>query len=281
MNDINTEFDVFLFDGDGVLYKEEDPIPGAIEFLSFLQEKNKKIFIVTNNSTKTRDDFRLKLKTMGITIDVDHILTSAYLTALVIGKESPSANVYVIGEEGLKKELTTAGLNVINSDPEPNEVDVWDFPFDKVDYVVTGMDRTLTYVKLARAMNILLNKDRDVHFVATNGDITFPTPQGVIPGGGAMIQILEALSGRSVERTIGKPNALMFEIAVERSQTTKDKVLMIGDRLETDILGAKKAGINTCFVLTGISTLQDLEKLPEKYYPDILVNDLYDLKKLL
>ena len=276
-NNIFSKFELFLFDGDGVLYKEDDPISGATELLNELQRQGKKFCIVTNNSTKTREEFRVKLANMGIKIDVSHIFTSAYLTALEISKESPKATIYVIGEEGLKRELLNAGLRVINLDPEPNTVDVWDIALEDVDYVVTGMDRTLTYVKLARAMNILMNKSKNVKFIATNGDITFPTPEGLIPGGGAMIQILETLSGRKVERIIGKPQPLMYNLAIELSGVKKDKTLMIGDRLETDIVGAKKAGITACFVLTGISKTSEIELLPSEYQPDILVNDLTDI----
>ncbi|MHA1686943.1 MAG: HAD-IIA family hydrolase [Candidatus Heimdallarchaeaceae archaeon] len=280
-NNIFSKFELFLFDGDGVLYKEDEPIPGAIELINELQQREKEIFIVTNNSTKTREEFRLKLANMGIKVDISHILTSAYLTSLEISNESYGATVYVIGEDGLKQELMNAGLKVINVDPEPNTVDVWDIALEDVDYVVTGMDRTLTYVKLARAMTILMNKSKNVKFIATNGDITFPTPQGLIPGGGAMIHILETLSGRQVERVIGKPHPLMFNVAIERAGVRKDKVLMIGDRLGTDIVGAKKAGIAACFVLTGISTLSDLEQIPSEYQPDILVNDLNDILNAL
>jgi len=268
-------FETFLFDGDGVLYKEEEAIFGAVETLNFLKEHGKKIFILTNNSTKTRTEFRNKLKKLGINISEDRILTSAYLTAKVIASEKPQAKIYVIGEEGLKDELKSQGLIVVNNWEEKNDEEIFDTNFNEIEYVVTGMDRKLTYVKLARAMNILQNKE--VRFVGTNADITFPTPKGYIPGGGAMISILEQLSKRKIDRIIGKPQSLMFEIAKQLSQSSKNKIVMFGDRLETDILGANKVGIRSCVVLTGVTSLDDIAKAEENCQPDIIINTLFDI----
>ena len=230
-----TNIDAFLFDGDGVLYKEDKPLPGAIEFLQLLQEMKKQIVILTNNSTKTREEFQKKLSNIGIEISIDNILSSSYLTAKCLAEEKPGAIIYAIGEEGLKQELRSFGLDVINSWQERNAEDIFDFEMSNIDFVVTGMDRALTYVKLARAMNILENKE--VNFIATNSDITFPTTQGLIPGGGAMISILEQLTGRKIERIIGKPQPLMYKTALDVSAISKEKAMMFGDRIETDIVG--------------------------------------------
>ncbi|MCG3216241.1 MAG: HAD-IIA family hydrolase [Candidatus Heimdallarchaeota archaeon] len=264
----------FLFDGDGVLYKEDKPLPGSIEFLQLLQKKEKQIFILTNNSTKTREEFQKKLSTIGIEISLKNILSSSYLTAMYLSEETPGASIYAIGEEGLKKELRSFGLDVINSWQENNSEDIFEFNLSEIDYVVTGMDRDLTYVKLARTMNILKNKK--TKFIATNSDMTFPTEQGLIPGGGAMITIIEQLTNRKIEKIIGKPNPLMYQTAVTLSKTSKDYIMMFGDRLETDIVGANKLGIKTCLVLTGVTSIQDLEGLTEEKSPDIIMNDLRD-----
>jgi len=268
-------FDTFLFDGDGVLYKEDEPLPDVLKTLSTLKKMGKKIYILTNNSSKTRDEFQLKLKKIGVLIPKENILTSAYLTAQEIASENPQANVYVIGEYGLKEELSNAGLNVVNNWEEGNEEEIFDFNFSDIDYVITGMDRKLTYVKIARAMNILKNKN--VRFIGTNADITFPTPNGYIPGGGAMIAILEQLSNRKIDRIIGKPNPLMYEVAEKLSETRIDKIVMIGDRLETDILGANRVGIKSCLVLTGVSTLEDVSNSDEELQPDIIISQLSDI----
>ncbi|MBA7526165.1 Dihydroxyacetone phosphatase [subsurface metagenome] len=275
------EIDAWLFDGDGVLYKENEPLPGALEVLTILQEQQKEVFLLTNNSTKTRVEFKEKLSTMGVELEEKRILTSAFLTAKFISDESPNASVYVIGEGGLKKELEDVGLRVVNNYLEKNDEDVFDFAFSNIDYVVTGMDRNLNYVKIARAMNILGKIDSDIRFIATNADITFPTIKGLVPGGGAMIDILEKLSGKKVEKIVGKPQPLMYEIAVDMAKCPKEKVMMFGDRLETDIVGAKSFGILACFVNSGTSSLDELVKMPSGLSPDVIISSLSDILKVI
>lgn len=271
------EIDAWLFDGDGVLYKENEPLPGALEVLTILQEQQKEVFLLTNNSTKTRVEFQEKLSSMGVELEKKRILTSAFLTAKFISDESPNSAIYVIGEAGLKKELADSGLRIVNNYPEGNDEDVFDFEFSNIDYVVTGMDRNLSYVKIARAMNILGNIDSNIQFIATNADITFPTIKGLVPGGGAMIDILEKLSGKKVEKIVGKPQPLMYKIAVDNAKCPKEKVMMFGDRLETDIVGAKNFGILACFVNSGTSSLDELVKMPSRLSPDVIINSLSDI----
>ncbi|MCK4845060.1 MAG: HAD-IIA family hydrolase [Candidatus Heimdallarchaeota archaeon] len=273
------EIDAWLFDGDGVLYKENEPLPGALEVLTILQEQQKEVFLLTNNSTKTRVEFQEKLSSMGVELEEKRILTSAFLTAKFISDESPNASVYVIGEGGLKKELKDSGLRIVNNYPEKNDEDVFDFEFSDIDYVVTGMDRNLNYVKIARAMNILGKSDPSARFIATNADITFPTIKGLVPGGGAMIDILEKLSGKKVEKIVGKPQPLMYEIVVDMAKCPKEKVMMFGDRLETDIVGAKNFGILACFVNSGTSSLDELVKMPSGLSPDVIISSLSDILK--
>ncbi len=268
-------FNTFLFDGDGVIYKENSPLPGGIEFIKLLQKREKKVFVLTNNSTKTRDEFKAKFSALGLNLPLESILSSAYLTAHYLSTEKSSARVYVIGEEGLKKEFVNFGVEVINRNEETNEEDIFSLNMDNIDYVVTGMDRGLNYVKISRAVNILMSY-KETKFIATNADFTFPTVHGLIPGGGAMIKILEELSGRKVEKIIGKPNSEMFEIAMELSQTNKEQMIMFGDRLETDILGANLAGIKTCLVLSGVTSMKDLVDLKDDNSPDLIMNSLQD-----
>ena len=268
-------FETFLFDGDGVLYKEDSPLQGAIDFLHLLEKRKKQIFILTNNSTKTRKEFQDKLMNLGISLPINHILTSASLTAEYVKQKAPNSSVYVIGEQGLKQELLLAGLDVVNNWEEKNEEDIFNLNFDNIDYVITGMDRNFNYMKLARATHILVNY-RNVQFKATNGDFTFPTVKGLIPGGGAMIAMLEALSNRTVEIIIGKPAPLMYETAISIAKSKKDLSIMFGDRIETDIYGANKAGINSCLVLSGVTSMNDLGDLEEDSGPDIIINNLED-----
>ncbi|MHA2357949.1 MAG: HAD-IIA family hydrolase [Candidatus Heimdallarchaeaceae archaeon] len=272
--------DTFLFDGDGVLYKENLVLPGSVELIDKLKDEDKQIFVLTNNSTKTREEFYEKMKKLGISIPIENILTSAFLTAECIAKEHPYASVYVIGENGLKKELSSVGLNVTNHWEEKNTEEIFDFNFNNIDYVITGMDRQLSYVKIGRAVYLLTEKKSRVKFIATNGDMTFPTKQGLIPGGGAMIEILEVLSSRKVEKIIGKPSKQMYTSAIEKANTTKENAVFFGDRLETDILGANNSGITSCLVLSGVTTMDDLGNLNEEKGPDIIVNNLQDVIEL-
>ena len=269
------DFETFLFDGDGVIYKENNPLPGGLEFIDLLLKKNKQVFILTNNSTKTRTEFKEKLSNLGVNIPVDCILSSAFLTARYLSKLKPSARVYVIGEVGLKQELINFGIEVVNKAEETNDEDIFSLALDNIDFVVTGMDRKLNYVKISRAVTILM-KYPQTKFIATNADFTFPTVHGLIPGGCAMIKIIEELSGRPVETIIGKPNSEMFETAIELSKTKKELMIMFGDRLETDIQGANKVGIYTCLVLSGIASMKDLDGLSEESSPDLIMNNLLD-----
>ena len=280
LSDLFEKLDVFLFDGDGVLYKEDRALPGAIEFLNLLQKNEKKIFILTNNSTKTRKEFQTKLEKLGIKIPLENILTSAYLTADYFSRKLSDLNVYIIGEEGLKEEFRILELNIANPNEERNDEEIFSMDLEEIDCVITGMDRNLTYVKLARAIHILTNKNKRTRFIATNGDMTFPTEKGLIPGGGAMIAMLERLTNRDVELVIGKPSPQMYKSALEISETEKEKAVFFGDRIETDILGANKVGILSCLVLTGVTSMEDLENLDDETSPDIIVNDLEDVVNL-
>jgi len=270
-------FDTFLFDGDGVLYKENNPLPGAIELFNLLKKEGKKTLLLTNNSTKVRADYIQKLSDMGITIIEEEVLTSSYLTAKYISEEKPKSRIYVIGEEGLKKELEKQNLEVANPGKETNDEEIFDFDFNGINIVVTGMDRKLNYVKMARAMNLLSKKDKTVEFIATNADITFPTNNGLIPGGGAMITVLEELSGRKISKIIGKPQEQMYLAALKISNTPKDKAIMFGDRIHTDIYGANQVGITSCLVLSGVTSKEDLIDLSDDLLPDIIVNNLQDV----
>ena len=137
------------------------------------------------------------------------------------------------------------------------------------------MDRNFNYTKISRATHILMNYEK-TKFIATNSDFTFPTVNGLIPGGGAMIAILEVLSERKVELVVGKPEPLMYEKAIKTANSTKEASVMFGDRIETDIFGANEAGITSCLVLSGVTAMEDLGELEDRSSPDIIINNLTD-----
>lgn len=230
-----------IIDMDGVLYRGHRPLPGAREFLQHLKERETAYILVTNNSTRTPEGYGTVLKEMGIEVSPRRILTSALATADYLGNLlSQGARLYLIGEEGLYSALAARGFEFGEGD---------------VEAVVVGMDRQFTYEKLKTATVAIR---RGARFVGTNPDKSFPAAEAIVPGAGAILAAIEAATG--VQPTvIGKPEPALFQMALQRMGATEKETAVIGDRLETDILGGKGCGLTTILVLTGISQRQDLE----------------------
>ena len=230
-----------IIDMDGVLYRGRRPSPGAKEFLHHLEEREAAYILVTNNSTRTPEEYVAVLKEMGIEVVPERILTSALATANYLGNLlSRGARLYLIGEEGLYSALAAQGFEFGEGD---------------IEAVVVGMDRQLTYEKLKTATVAIRQGAR---FVGTNPDKSFPAEEAIVPGAGAILAAIEAATG--VQPTvIGKPEPILFQMALQRMGTTEKETAVIGDRLETDILGGQRCGLTTILVLTGISQEQDLE----------------------
>lgn len=250
----------FILDMDGVLYRGKQLLPGAKEFLTFLQEENVPFLLLTNNATMTPARRVERLASLGIQVKESNILTSSQAAALYLRKVArPGATVYVIGEEGLCQPLLEHGFRVVE---------------DKAaDFVVVGMDRKLTYEKLKRAT---LSIRAGARFIATNPDRTFPSEEGLVPGAGAIVAALEASTDVKPE-VIGKPETAIFEMALEKMGVGKEGTAVVGDRLETDILGAGRAGLKSILLLCGVSSKKDLEKA--EIGPDFVFEDLAHLLK--
>lgn len=243
-----------IIDMDGVLYRGLEPLPGGREFLSYLRSEGVPFILATNNSTLTPRQYVAKLEAMDIQITEDHVLTSGQATALYLAQiASPSARVYAIGEEGLISALEEQGFVLTGQD---------------VVFVVVGMDRQLTYEKLKIAS---LAIRAGATFIGTNPDTTLPTEEGLLPGNGASLAALEAATGVSPV-VIGKPQPTLLRLAMERMKATPDITAIIGDRLETDILGGKNLGLTTILVLTGISHGDELDT--SAYQPDLVFDDI-------
>jgi len=248
-----------IIDLDGVLYRGDESIDGAKGFVALLQQEGVPFLLLTNNSTRTPAQYVTKLAKMGITIEESDVLTSAQATALYIERIAPpGAPVYAIGEEGLRAALrekcTIAG--------------------EGANFVVVGMDKGLTYEKLKTAALLIRSGAR---FIATNPDKTLPTEEGLIPGNGAIIAALEAATGVA-PFVVGKPEPAIFDLALARMGVGKEGAAVIGDRLETDVLGGRRAGLMTIFVLSGATSRQELENSPIK--PDLIfenVRQLYEV----
>jgi len=225
---------VFLLDVDGVLVRGGEIIPGAIEGVVKLQKMGH-VFLLTNNSTRSREQVARNLQDAGFPIGAGDIVTSAFIAAEYLRERYGSVHVWTLGEEGLDQELLVAGHELV--------------PPREADWVVAGMDRDLDYARLAQGLRALLAGAR---LLATNDDATFPSPDGPQPGAGAMIGAFKGM-GFSPQAVVGKPSAIAFQVALERAECKPEDALMIGDRLETDIFGSREAGIDSALVLTGVT----------------------------
>lgn len=246
-----------ILDGDGVLWRGNEPLPGLRALFDFFTVAGLPFVLATNNSTRTVQDYIRKLAGFGITAGPDNVVTSATATADYLRAHYDSGlRVHVVGEAGLHQILLEAG-----------------FPVNMVaaDVVVAGMDRDITYEKLRRAATFIRNGAR---FIGTNGDLTFPMPDGLAPGAGTVLAALEAASGQA-PFVIGKPAPTMFEMALSRLGVAPDRAIMIGDRLETDILGGQRAGMSTALVMSGVTTPEILAE--SEIQPDAVFEDLRDL----
>ncbi len=228
----------FLLDGDGVLYRGLEPLPGAQRFIDALNASATPYLLLTNNAAMTPQQLAAKMVPMRIAIDAEHIFTSAQATTLWLQARYPGGTrTLVVGEDGLRLALTGGGFTLVDD-------------YRAADLVVAGLDRTATYARLAEAT---LAIGRGCPFIATNPDLSIPTERGIEPGAGAVIAFLQAASGVTPPM-IGKPAAPFFHQAMARLGVQPDETVMVGDRYETDILGGHNAGIRTAAVLTGISS---------------------------
>ena len=218
--------------------------------------------LATNNATKTVDEYLAKLHSFGVSLEPWQIVTSSDATAYMLEKAFPQKGaVFVIGENGITSALHEKAFTPI-TDPDNGT---------SVIAVVVGIDRTVTYQKLRRAT---LHIRAGIPFYGTNPDKTFPTPLGLVPGAGAILASIEAATDVK-PIVIGKPSPFMLELASERMKLHKDEVLVVGDRLETDIAGGQGMGARTALVLSGVSTLGEANAWIPK--PSLLANDLAEL----
>jgi 4-nitrophenyl phosphatase len=252
----------FLLDMDGVIYTDQDPIPDAVEFINRLREKGRAILFLTNNSKLTRLGYRDKLAGIGVESSVEEIMTSAVATAnfLTENYELEGLTAFMIGGDGLSEELGRTDLHLIDGEEAKH-----------ADYVIVGWDTEFTYAKLTVACLAL---HAGAVFIGSNSDATFPTPEGLWPGAGSILAAVERAAGREA-LVVGKPNVYMMQTALSMVGGKADSTLMIGDRLETDILGGWRTGLDTCLVLTGVSTRAEAQSYQPQ--PDLIVESLLEL----
>ena len=250
----------FLIDMDGVLYRGPELIPGADRFVRELRDRDVPFRFLTNNSQRTRRDVVARLVRMGLEVEDEHVFTSAMATARFLAQQKPDGTAYVIGEGGLLTALHQHGYAVVDHDP---------------DYVVVGEGRTFNLELVEAAVRMILGGAK---LIATNLDPNCPTQNGLRPGCGAMVAMLETATGVRAF-SVGKPSPVMMRAARKELGLSTDETTMVGDTMETDILGGAQLGFHTVLVLSGGTRAEDLPRYA--YRPEIVVGSLAELADLL
>jgi arabinose operon protein AraL len=266
--------DGFIFDLDGTVYLGEAALPHAVEAIAALRNLGKHTLFVSNKPLEPRENYAAKLTRLGIPTAPDQVITSAYVLGYHLAHNDPHLRLYVIGEPSLRAELQGHGLHVVPEFLEQDEKEV--IQPQGIDAVVVAFDRTLDYRKLNTAYQALMQGAR---FFATNADKTCPMPGGGIPDAGATIAALEHLTGRTLELLAGKPSTLITTVALQRMGLPPERVMMIGDRLETDIFMGQQAGMVTAATMTGASTRADVARMTQP--PDYVIDHLGDILTIL
>jgi NagD protein len=246
----------WLMDMDGVLVREEQPIPGADQFIARLRELATPFMVLTNNSIYTSRDLAARLRASGLDVPEEAIWTSALATARFLEDQRPGGSAYVIGEAGLTTALHGAGYTLTDLDP---------------DYVVLGGTRTYSFERITRAIRLIAGGAR---FIATNPDATGPSVDGPLPATGSVAALISRATGVK-PYFVGKPNPLMMRSALNAIDAHSETTAMIGDRMDTDVVSGLEAGMETILVLTGLTTLAEAERHP--YRASRIVDSIADL----
>jgi NagD protein len=253
---VTREIRSWLMDMDGVLVREENAIPGADRFLSLLGERGIPFLVLTNNSIYTRRDLSARLARAGLQVPERAIWTSALATAGFLEDQRPHGSAFVVGEAGLTTALHAAGYTLNERNP---------------DYVVIGETRTYSFERIAQAIRLIAAGSR---FIATNPDPSGPTPDGLLPATGAVAALISKATGIE-PYFVGKPNPLMMRSALNAIDAHSETAVMIGDRMDTDVVSGLEAGMETVLVLTGSTTRDEAERFP--YRPSRIVDSVADL----
>jgi NagD protein len=253
-------YGAYFFDLDGTLYHSGRLIPGAKETLSALRRQGAKVVFLTNNGRHTGDLVAARLREIGIEARTEEVLTAADATVAELAQDAPDARVYALSEAPFLDALREAGLRTAETPAE-------------TDLVVVGFDTKLTFDHLLFAHEAIRNGAR---LWATNPDVCYPTTTGESPHTGAILAAVEASSGLKAERVVGKPAAGFFHVARRRAGVPVGDCLVVGDRLDTDILGAHRAGMDSALVLTGIATRDALAR--SRLRPTYVLESVFALR---
>jgi len=246
----------FLIDMDGVIYRDDELIPGAKAFIDLLLDREIPFLFLTNNSQRTQRDVPFRLRRLGIRVDHSHVFTCAIATSRFLAEQKPNGTAFVIGEGGLLTSLHHDGYAIVDHDP---------------DYVVVGEGRVFNFEMIEKATTLIMNGAR---LIATNPDPNCPTPSGVRPGCGAIVAMLEKATGIEAF-SVGKPSPVMMRAARKELGLSTSQTVMVGDTMKTDILGGEQMGYSTVLVLTGSTRRDDLKRFA--YSPDFIAESIADL----
>jgi len=246
----------YICDMDGVLVLGSQVVPGANEFIKRLQQAGAKFLVLTNNSLYTPRDLHVRLQRIGLAVPISAIYTSALATAQFLTTQHPGASAYVIGEAGLTTALHDAGYIITDQQPE---------------YVVLGETTAYSFERITQAMRFVAAGAR---FIATNPDVSGPGEGGMVPATGAVAALISAATGVQ-PYYIGKPNPLIMRTALRALEAHSEDSVMIGDRMDTDIIIGTESGLETILVLTGVTRRQDVARYP--YRPTHIVDSVADI----
>jgi NagD protein len=250
----------WLTDMDGVLVHEGQALPGAADFLARLEERQRRFLVLTNNSIFTPRDLAARLGRSGLSVPEESIWTSALATADFLASQLPGGSAYVIGEAGLTTALHEAGYTLTDTDP---------------DYVVLGETRTYSFEAITKAIRLV---GAGARFIATNPDVTGPSPEGPLPATGSVAAMVTKATGAE-PYFVGKPNPMMFRSAMNRIQAHSESTTMVGDRMDTDVVAGIEAGLETVLVLTGSTRRSDIARFP--FRPSHVYDSIADVVDLV
>jgi NagD protein len=243
----------FISDMDGVIYHGHHLLPGAMDFVRWLQQAGKKYLFLTNAAYRTREQTAEKLRKLGIETTPEHCYNSALATADFLAAQKPGGSAYVIGGDGLRRALADVGYSESDTDP---------------DYVVVSETDDYDYASVTRAINLVRGGAK---LIGANPDLFGPGQGGIVPGTGAIIKPIE-LAAQVTAYFVGKPNPLMMRDAIKHLSSRREETVIIGDRMETDILAGVESEIDTVLVLSGVTRREDLPRYP--YQPDLILDNV-------
>jgi 5'-nucleotidase len=250
----------WLTDMDGVLVREEHALPGAADFLQRLVDRDRRFLVLTNNSIFTPRDLAARLARSGLKVPEDAIWTSALATSAFLADQLPHGSAYVIGEAGLTTALHEVGYTLTDREP---------------DFVILGETRTYSFEAITKAIQLI---SQGARFIATNPDVTGPSAQGPLPATGSVAALITTATGRR-PYFVGKPNPMMFRSALNRIAAHSESTVMVGDRMDTDIVAGIEAGLDTILVLSGSTTSAEIEQYP--YRPGRVLESIADAIELV